>query len=64
MTENPKKRSTLSPFRLWVQELWFLNKDERLVHREAELRLDEYWNMYKWWLKREYQHRQRKERGA
>jgi len=64
MTENPRKEFTLSPFRLWVQELWFLNKDERLRHREAELELDEYWNMNKWWLKREYQRRLHKKRGV
>lgn len=55
MTEK-RKESNPSRFRNWVQELWFMNKDERLLHREAELRLDEYWNMYKWWLKREYKH--------
>jgi hypothetical protein len=54
---NPQKPS---PFRIWVQEIYFQNKDERLLHHESELRLEEYWRMYKWWLKREYVHQTRR----
>lgn len=46
-----------SPFRLWVQDIWYQNKDERLLHHEAELKLADYWRMYKWWLKREFKHK-------
>jgi len=57
LNRNPQKHSA---FRIWVQEIYFQNKDERLLHHESELRLEEYWRMYKWWLKREYVHQKRR----
>jgi len=46
----------ISNFRLWCQRLWLENREERLLHKDDELRLEEYIKKYKWWLKREYKH--------
>jgi uncharacterized protein CbrC (UPF0167 family) len=47
-------------FRLWVQELWYTNCDERLIYGEDPVTIVQYWNTYKWWLKREYRQRNEK----
>jgi hypothetical protein len=49
-----------SAFRQWVEELWRQNCDERLTYSESPATINQYWNNYKWWLKREYRHRQRR----
>ena len=49
-----------SKFRLWVFRLWHENLEERLLHKEQQLSIQEYWEKYKWWLKREYLHQTRK----
>lgn len=46
-----------TPFRIWVQELWMQNKEERLLYNEDPATIQQYWNTYKWWLKREYSYR-------
>ena len=50
-------------FRQWVQELWFEHKEEyeelRLPLPEKDIA--EYWNQYKYWLKREYRYQMTKE---
>jgi hypothetical protein len=46
-----------SPFRMWVHNLWIENAEERLVYKENPVTIQQYWNTYKWWIKREYQHR-------
>lgn len=43
-----------SHFRTWVRNLWFDNTSERLEYRELPYSMEEYWEKYKWWLKREY----------
>jgi hypothetical protein len=43
-------------FRLWVQRIWMDNCDERLTVGEDPVTINQYWNTYKYWLKREYQH--------
>ena len=48
-----------SAFRMWVTELWFQNKEERLLHSEASIKMEEYFQRYKYWLKREYKHQQK-----
>lgn len=48
-----------SRFRLWVQELWFQNKEEHEAFKEPTLSLEEYFGRYKYWLKREYQYQLR-----
>ena len=49
-----------SKFRLWVFRLWHENLEERLLHKEQQLSIQEYWEKYKWWIKREYRHQTRK----
>jgi hypothetical protein len=46
-----------SKFRLWVQRIWFENTQEHLDYHELPYTMEQYWNMYKYWLKREYKHR-------
>lgn len=42
------------PFRNWVHNLWVQNCEEHLTHQEKPYKLKEYWNNYKWWLKKKY----------
>ena len=48
----------ITAFRLWVQRIWMDNCDERLTVGEDPVTINQYWNTYKYWLKREYQHQQ------
>ena len=48
---------TVSPFRVWVQNLWIDNCEERLVYQQDPVTIQQYWNTYKWWIKREYRHK-------
>lgn len=48
------------PFRMWVNNLYFQNCEEHLTHNETGYTLSEYWNKYKWWLRKEYRHQQGK----
>ena len=43
-------------FRAWCMEKWFEHKEEYLVIGQAlpEQDAQQYFNMYKYWLKREY----------
>lgn len=45
-------------FRHWLQEMWQEHCDELLAHGRTEERRSvnstEYFQKYKWWLKREY----------
>ena len=52
--------SQAKPFRLWVQQVWYENCEEHLTYGEDPYKLQEYWNKYKWWLKREYRHQRNK----
>jgi hypothetical protein len=47
-----------SSFRNWIQELWMQHKDEYadLKLPIPEETLTEYFQKYKFWLKREYRH--------
>jgi hypothetical protein len=47
---------TASPFRIWVQNLWMENREERLVFGDDPVTIQQYWKTYKWWIKREYKH--------
>ena len=47
-------------FRLWVFRLWHENLEERFLHKEEQITIQEYWEKYKWWIKREYRHQTRK----
>jgi hypothetical protein len=46
-------------FRIWVNKIWFENKDEHSVFNQPGYSLEEYFNRYKYWLKREYRYQQR-----
>jgi hypothetical protein len=50
----------MKPFRAWVQEIWRDNCEERLTFGQDLSTINEYWNTYKWWLKREYRNQQRR----
>jgi hypothetical protein len=50
-----------SDFRAWVHRLWIENCEEHFAHAEPVLGVNEYFQKYKFWLKREYQHQQRKQ---
>lgn len=44
-------------FRNWCREKWFQYRDECLAYsQEPVLDADHYFQMYKYWLKREYKH--------
>lgn len=46
-----------SRFRLWVQQIWMANCEERLTVGQDPATIKQYWDNYKWWLKREYRHK-------
>jgi len=54
---DPQSPQIASPFRMWVQNLWIDNCEERLVYNQDPVTIQQYWNTYKWWIKREYRHR-------
>ena len=52
----------VSGFRAWVYNLWRENWEERLTYRETPVNIREYWQEYKFWLKREYRHQRQQQR--
>lgn len=50
----------MKTFRSWVREIWMENCEERLTFNQNPATIKEYWNTYKYWLKREYRHQQAK----
>ena len=46
-------------FRTWLQNLWYENCEERMNWGNDKLSLGEYFQQYKWWLRREYRFQQR-----
>jgi hypothetical protein len=48
-------------FRRWVHKLWLQNCDEHLEYHELPFSQSQYWNMYKFWLKREFKHQRDKQ---
>jgi hypothetical protein len=52
----------MSNFRHWVQELWMQHKDEYVDLKLPipEVSMDEYFQKYKYWLKREYRYQTKK----
>ena len=57
------QKRELSRFRLWVQNIWVENSEEHLYFRENPYTIQQYWEKYKYWLKREYKHQQGKRNG-
>jgi hypothetical protein len=48
----------MTNFRHWVHNLWIDNCDERLLYSPGErLTEQEYFQRFKWWLRREFRHR-------
>lgn len=43
-----------SKFRSWVRHLWIDNCEERLTYGQDPATIKQYWDTYKYWLKREY----------
>ena len=54
---DPQGLPIVSPFRMWVRNLWIENCEERLVYRQDPVTQQQYWSTYKWWIKREYRHK-------
>jgi len=44
----------MKSFRLWVEEIWRENCEERLTYHENPATINQYWNIHKYWLKKEY----------
>jgi len=50
-------------FRNWVHNLWLDNCEERSVYSTGErLTKQEYFQRFKWWLRREYKHHRLKQK--
>lgn len=47
-----------TPFRSWVHQLWLDNCDERDWAGDHRLNEREYFREFRWWLRREFRHRQ------
>jgi hypothetical protein len=44
-------------FRNWVHNLWLDNCEERMLYSNGDrLTEQEYFQRFKWWLRREYRH--------
>ena len=56
-----KLKSDQSSFRHWLRNLWLDNCDEHRDYGELPYTMQEYWDKYKWWLKREFRHQKNKE---
>lgn len=55
------KHTSRMPFRQWLQEKWFEHREElESFGQTCEYDVKHYFNKYKYWLKREYQHQVRK----
>ena len=46
-------------FRQWVHELWLQNSDEHQAYNQLPYTQQQYFQQYKYWLKREYRHQTR-----
>lgn len=49
-------------FRVWLQNIWLDNCEEHRQCAELPYSMQEYFQKYKFWLKREYKYQQRKQR--
>lgn len=54
----------LSYFRAWVNQLWVENCEEHLRYAEPRLDQKEYFQRYKYWLKRQYKQQRKLEQKA
>lgn len=51
-------------FRNWLQNLWYENCDEHRQCKELPYTMQEYFQKYKFWLKREFKFQRRKDQIA
>ena len=53
-------------FRIWCREMWYEHVEESRVWEGVEPTAtpQEYFNKYKYWLKREYRHQQGEKNGS
>jgi hypothetical protein len=49
-----------SPFRTWIYNRWADNREERLIYKEEYVTIKQYWDTYKWWLKKEFKQQRHK----
>ena len=54
------QKNQVKAFRHWVREIWMTNCDERLTYGQDPATMKQYWDAYKWWIKREYKHQRSK----
>ena len=64
MTQNVNtvqivQKNRASAFRHWVTEIWLDNCEEHLTYGEDPYTIKQYWDRYKYWLKREFRHQQK-----
>jgi|LauGreDrversion4_2_1035121.scaffolds.fasta_scaffold239001_2 hypothetical protein len=57
---NPDK---VTDFRRWLHELWLQNSDEQRDYGQLPYTQEQYFRMYKYWLKREYRHQRNQRAG-
>lgn len=50
----------ITPFRLWLHQIWLDNCAEHDTYGELPYTMQEYWQRYRYWLRREYRFQQRK----
>jgi len=45
-------------FRLWLNKLWQEHRSEvyAITNKPVDYDINDYFNKYKWWLKREFKH--------
>jgi hypothetical protein len=59
--EDQKNLPLPSAFRMWVNNTWVKNTEERLIYRQEPYTIKEYWTTFKWWLKSQYREQLKKE---
>jgi len=55
---NVANTNKVTNFRHWLHELWLQNSDEKRDYGQLPYTQAEYFQMHKYWLKREYRHQQ------
>ena len=45
-------------FRQWLHEMWLENCDERGAWHMDKITVQQYFQQYRWWLRREYRYQQ------
>ena len=52
----------MKSFRIWLQERWYEHLDELdSIGQKCDYNVSDYFNKYKYWLKREYRHQMKDE---